>query len=65
MPNAEDPERERRAAIGRMAKTVGLDIAAAHCDGVAANFTRIETLAALVMNFPLSDQPEIGVIFVP
>ena len=65
MPNAEDPERERRAAICRMAKTVGLDIAVPHCDGVAANFARIEALASLVMNFPLPDQPEIGMIFVP
>lgn len=62
MPN--DEGEERRAAIERMARTVGLDIAV-HRDGVAANFARIEALASLVMAFPLPDQLEIAVIFVP
>lgn len=47
-----------------MARTVGLDIAA-HQDGVAANFARIEALASQVMAFPLPDRLEIGTIFVP
>jgi hypothetical protein len=62
VPNEEDSE--RRATIEDMARTVGLDIAP-YSDGVAANFARIEVLAALVMAFPLPDPLEIGVIFVP
>jgi hypothetical protein len=57
-------ESERRAMIEGMARTVGLDIAP-YGDGVAVNFARIETLAGLVMAFPLPDPLEIGVIFVP
>jgi hypothetical protein len=62
VPNEEDSE--RRATIEGMARIVGLDIAP-YGDGVAANFARIEALAGLVMAFPLRDQLEIGVIFVP
>jgi hypothetical protein len=54
----------RRAMIEEMARTIGLDIAP-YGDGVAANFARIEGLAALVMTFPLPEHTDIGVIFVP
>jgi len=54
----------RRAMIEEMARTIGLDIAP-YGDGVAANFARIEALAALVMAFPLPEHTDIGVIFVP
>jgi hypothetical protein len=61
---ADEENARRRALVVEMAATVGLDIAP-YGDGVAANFARIEALAASVMAFPLPEQPEIGVIFVP
>src|SRR5260370_9240569 len=63
--NKADPGLERRATIVRMAKTIGLEIADAHCDGVVANFARIEAIASLVTGFPLPDDVEIAVNFAP
>ncbi len=65
MPDKGDAGLERRATIARMAKTIDLEIADAHCDGVATHFARIEAIAALVTAFPLPDDVEIGVTFTP
>jgi hypothetical protein len=60
-----DTELERRVAIDAIANAVGLEIADPYGDGVAANFTRIESLASLVMAFPLPEDVEIGAVFSP
>ncbi len=65
MPDKGDAGLERRATIARMAQTIGLEIADARCDGVAAHFARIEAIAALVTAFPLPDDVEIGMTFAP
>jgi len=63
--NKADPGLERRATIVGMAKIIGLEIGDAHCDGVVANFNRIEAIASLVTTFPLPDDVEIAVNFAP
>lgn len=62
MPNEDNSH--RRAMVEEMARTVGLDIAP-YGDGVAANFARIEGMAALIIAFPLPEHSDIGVIYVP
>jgi hypothetical protein len=59
---ADPPDTSR---IEQLAETVGIEIAPAHREGVALNFARIATMAALVMDYKLPEDTETGLIFVP
>lgn len=59
MPEPFDPERHMRA----MASALRLEIAPEHAPGVQQNLALAETLAGLVMGFPLPDEVEPAPIF--
>jgi Protein of unknown function (DUF4089) len=53
------------AAIAVAASVLALDIEAAHCDDVVANYLRLCELAELVLGFPLDDHEDAGPVFTP
>ena len=56
---------ELGAYVDETAKRVGLPIAAEHRPGVIQFTAGLLAMAALVMEFPLSDDVEVGPVFRP
>jgi hypothetical protein len=53
------------AFVDSMAKLVEMPIPEEYREGVIANFERIQAIAQLVMNFPLSEEVEAAPTFDP
>jgi Protein of unknown function (DUF4089) len=51
--------------VDLMAAVVGLPLYPGHRSGVVANFERIQTIAQLVMDFPLPETVEAAPVFEP
>ncbi len=51
--------------VDRIASLVGLPLNPDHRPGVVVNFERIQTIAQLVMEFPLPEEIEAAPVFEP